>query len=69
MFFGSILRVEGIPHLLQLTPCGWALQASTVPEGLPVSLTMARWRTLEDARDAIVLARADARVVGPVGEA
>jgi hypothetical protein len=69
MFFGSILRVGGIPHLLQLTPHGWALQASSVPEGLPASLAVTRWRTLEDARDAIVLARADARVVGPVGEA
>ena len=69
MFFGSILRVGGIPHLLQLTPHGWVLQASSVPQGLPASLAVTRWRTLEDARDAIVLARADARVVGPVGEA
>ena len=69
MFFGSILRVGGIPHLLQLTPHGWALQASTVTQGLPASLAVARWRTLEDARDAIVLARAGARIVGPVGEA
>lgn len=69
MFFGSILRVGGIPHLLQLTPHGWQFQASSVPQGLPASLAVTRWRTLEDARDAIVLARADARVVGPVGEA
>lgn len=69
MCFGSILRVGGIPHLLQLTPHGWALQASSVPEGLPMSLAVTRWRTLEDARDAIVLARAGARLVGPVGEA
>jgi len=69
MVFGSILRVGGIPHLLQLTPHGWQIQASSVPQGLPASLAVTRWRTLEDARDAIVLARADARVVGPVGEA
>jgi len=69
MFYASILRVGGIPHLLQLTPHGWALQASTVPEGLPTSLTANRWRTLDDAREAIVLARAMARGVGPVGEA
>jgi hypothetical protein len=65
MFFGSICRVSGVPHIVHLTAHGWVLVGG--PPTTLVALAGRRWATLDALR--VDLRAQIAQATNPVGEA
>jgi hypothetical protein len=53
VFFGSVLTIHSLPHVLALTPQGWRLASG--PQGTVQALGTTRWKTIEDASRDLVL--------------